>query len=1030
VAEKRPDDKPEREMLEAFKKAMASRSAREAALTAVRLGDVYLGSDSYSDALGYFRQAAGDELAEKLTDDEIAGLYVRIAQCHLGLGDYQEARAYCAKLDDLKIEDEESTAWPEANVVLARVEVESGRYDEALRAAQKAYDALRTRPDSLLLAEAGKLLGIANAEIGNVDAARDYFTDYLVSQKRLDNEAGLATAYNNLGVLAKRSGDFNAALDYLESALEIDRKLGRSAGIADRLTNIGLILYRLSRWAEAEEKLTEAKEIYSRIGAARGLVAAEAALGNVYRVRREWGRARELLESALRTSQRQGYLRAEAIALESLGDLDMDQGRAEEALGTLNRALGCAYRLASNSDVVGEVLRRRAEALFTLGRIEEAERDCSDGIKLTRMIGDRLEEGALLRVLASICYAKGEQAAAEVLVSRAEEILRRVGESFELAKTALTDGVGMRESAIGAAIPLDRIEARFSAAEAVFTRIGAGHWVARCQLERGKALQRGGQPDRARSWLERARLKFEVGHDSHGLSEVDVVLRELDAELADAGVAEDGRYATIAEGYRFLETSEPRVDDLHRFAAEIAEVIGADRLVLFSIGADSGPVVATSVDSQGRGTAEVARYVRATVGGRGVSRPVVVSDHRASDATLPAGVGALALIPAQVGYRRDRVYLLYADRGESDGPVPFTRTDVEFIGAAARMLGLAHSRAVESSEWKADGQLALELGSSPAFIGMITRDAQMRKILESVERLKDSRVPIVIRGESGVGKELVAKAVHEGGRSKTGRFVALNAGAIPQNLQESELFGHVKGAFTDADRDREGLVQVAEGGTLFLDEIAEMGSQLQVKLLRFLQNGEYRRVGENVTRTSDARVISASNKDLAEEVKAGRFRQDLFYRLCAVVIEVPPLRDRPDDVPLLMEHFLEQYSEREGKKIPGFSREVREIFQKHDWRGNNVRELENEVRRGVALCTDGEVIGIDKISPELRAKYESGLRSEETRRRSLKDEVEALEKNRILEALDRTGWNKQRAADLLGLSRTGLHAKMRKYGLG
>jgi len=135
VAEKRPDDKPEREMLEAFKKAMASRSAREAALTAVRLGDVYLGSDSYSDALGYFRQAAGDELAEKLTDDEIAGLYVRIAQCYLGLGDYQEARAYCAKLDDLKIEDEESTAWPEANVVLARVEVESGRYDEALRAA-------------------------------------------------------------------------------------------------------------------------------------------------------------------------------------------------------------------------------------------------------------------------------------------------------------------------------------------------------------------------------------------------------------------------------------------------------------------------------------------------------------------------------------------------------------------------------------------------------------------------------------------------------------------------------------------------------------------------------------------------------------------------------------------------------------------------------------------------------------------------------------------------------------------------------
>jgi DNA-binding NtrC family response regulator len=291
-------------------------------------------------------------------------------------------------------------------------------------------------------------------------------------------------------------------------------------------------------------------------------------------------------------------------------------------------------------------------------------------------------------------------------------------------------------------------------------------------------------------------------------------------------------------------------------------------------------------------------------------------------------------------------------------------------------------------------------------------------------------LPIVIRGESGVGKDIIARFIHEGGRSRTGKFVALNAGAIAPHLQESELFGHVKGAFTDADRDREGLVQVADQGTLFLDEVGEMSPQLQVKLLRFLQNGEYRRVGENITRTSDARVISATNKDLAEEVKEGRFRRDLFYRLCAVVIEIPPLRDRPDDIPLLMEHFLKMYSEREGKNITGFSREVRELFLKHDWRGNNVRELENEVRRGVALAADGEIIGIDKVRPDLRDQYQVGLRSDEATRRSLKDEVEALEKSRILEALGKTAWNKQAAADLLGMSRPGLHAKMRKYGIG
>ena len=1030
MASQRPDDKREREMLEAFRKAMESRSAKDVALTAIRLGDVYLGSDSYSDALGYFVQAGKGEAGAGLSDTEAAGLYVRIAKCHLGLGDYRSARNHCAKLDDLELDDSEVSVWAEANVVLARVEIESGRYDEALRAAQKAYETLRTSPDSSLLAEAGKALGIANAELGNITAARDYFTDYLVSQKRLGDEAGLASAYNNLGVLAKRMGDLNGALDHLENALEIDRRLGRSAAIADRLTNLGIILYKLSRWAESEGRLNEAKDIYSRIGATRGIVAASTALGNVCRERREWGRARSLFDEALRVSQERGYLRAEALSLEFIGHLEMDQDRNEDALGTLNRALGCAYRLSSNSDVVGEVLRRRADVLFRLGRLEEAERDCAEAIKLTRAIGDKLEEGASLRVLASVCYAKGEATAAEVLITRAEEMLRRIGESMELARTAMADGIGLRDSAAPGQLALDRIEARFSAAEAIFTRVGAGGWVARCQLERGKALQRGGQPDRARTWLERARLKLEVGHDTQGLAEVDAILRELDAGLADAAVSLQARYSTIAEGYRFLETAEPRAEDLHQFAEEIADVLVADRLILFSLDEGAAPVIATSVDRSGKGVAEATRFVRATLASRGHTRPLVVSDGRSSDGRAPRDVGAIALIPAQVGFRRDRSYMLYADRFVSERSTPFTQSDIEFIGAAARMLGVAHSRLGESSVWEEDGRLAEKLGASPESAGFITRDSEMLRILASVERLKDSRVPIVISGESGVGKDIIARAIHQGGRSKTGKFVALNACAIAQHLQESELFGHVKGSFTDADRDREGLVQVADRGTLFLDEIGEMSPQLQVKLLRFLQNGEYRRVGENITRISDARVISATNKDLAEEVKEGRFRRDLFYRLCAVVIEIPPLRDRPDDIPLLMEHFLKLYCEREEKSITGFSREVRELFMKHDWRGNNVRELENDVRRGVALAADGEVIGIDKVRPELRDQYQMGLGSDEALRRSLKDEVEALEKSRILEALGRTSWNKQAASDLLGLSRPGLHAKMRKYGIG
>ena len=1017
-------------MIDAFKRAMESRSARDAVTSAVRLGLVYLESDSYTDALGYFLQASEGDLASQLTARESAALYLNIARCHLGLGQYEEARSCRARIDELDLAEADEPIAAEADVVIARAEIESGRYQEALRAAQRAYEVLRTRPDGEALAEAGKALGIANAELGNIQAARDYFTDYLVTQKRLKNEAGLASAYNNLGILAKRSGDLHGGLEYIENALAIDRRLGHAAVIADRLTNIGIILYKLSRWAEAEERLNEAREIYSRIGATRGLVAVGLTLGNLCRIRREWGRAREHFDRSLRASREHGYLRAEALALEYTGHLEIDRGSYEDGLGTLDRALACAYRLGTVSDVVGEVLRRRAEALYALGRLEEAERDCAEGLKVCREIGDHFEEGVLLRVLASICYAKGEQAAAEVLINQSEETLRRIGDDFELARVALADGVGLRELASPEEIALDRVEARFSAAEARFTRIGAGAWVARCQFERAKALRKGGRVDSARSWLERSRLKYEVGHDLQGLAEVDALLSELDAELAYAGASQRGRYMTITSGYSFLETAEPHADDLHRFAEEIAGAVPCDRLALFEITEDGSPMIATSVDRSGGGVAEVARFVRSKIATRGYTRPLVVSDGRSSVRTLPQGCTAVGLIPIQVGLERDRDYLIYVDRAGGPGSAAFAQSDVEFIGAAARMLAQIHLRVCESAAWRRRGDLVRELRSTLEQCGFITRDPQMLAILASVERLRESRVPVVIRGESGVGKDLIARAIHEGGRSRTGRFVALNAGAIAPHLQESELFGHVKGAFTDADRDREGLVAAANDGTLFLDEIGEMSKELQVKLLRFLQNGEYRRVGESVTRTSNARVISATNKDLSEEVRADRFRRDLFYRLCTVVIEVPPLRDRPDDIPLLMEHFLELYSKREAKRIGGFSRDVRELFMRHDWRGNNVRELENAVRRGVALCAEGDVIGIDKLSPELAARYQLGGDGGEPHRRSLRDEIDALEKTRILEALDESGWNKKRASERLGISRTGLLAKMKKHGIG
>ena len=698
-----------------------------------------------------------------------------------------------------------------------------------------------------------------------------------------------------------------------------------------------------------------------------------------------------------------------------MGDLLSDQGRHEEALETLGRALACGYQLSASSDVVCEVLRRRAEALLFLGRMDEAESDCRRALELSGRLGDRLEEGAALRILASILYAKGDAEGARTRVSQAEDVLRRTGESFELARTSLAAGVGLSQSYPASRFPLERVEARLFAAEELFDRMGAVNWVGRCRLARARALFKVREYPRARSWLERATESFTATDDSHGLAEVRALARTLDRELAGAASGPESRYSVIADSYRALDAPSVDAESLHSFASRVAEGAQADRLVLFDSSGEGPPAVVTSFDRTGRRLAEVRRAVRSIAAGGALRKATILAGSG-----VPEGIASAAVVPAALG---SRSYLLYVDRGSRCDA--FSAGDIEFIGAASQALGMLH--AAVDPERRAHAAVEEPDTARAEFL---TRDPRLLEILESLDRLSGSDIPILILGESGTGKDVLARTVHRA--SGRERFVALNSGAIPPHLQESELFGHVKGAFTDADRDRDGLIAAASGGTLFLDEIGEMSADLQVKLLRFLQSGEYRRVGDSHARTSDARVISASNRNLREEILTGGFRRDLFYRLSAFVIEVPPLRARRHDIPLLMEHFLELYCAYEGKHVSGFSRSVRELFLTYDWRGNNVRELENEIRRGVALTRDGGVIGIDELRPELRSASEammSGGRECGTGSLSLRDEVEALERARIAEALEFCDHSKPRAAAHLGVSRTGLYTKMKKYGM-
>jgi len=323
--------------------------------------------------------------------------------------------------------------------------------------------------------------------------------------------------------------------------------------------------------------------------------------------------------------------------------------------------------------------------------------------------------------------------------------------------------------------------------------------------------------------------------------------------------------------------------------------------------------------------------------------------------------------------------------------------------------------------------LRREIEREYSFAGIVGQSKPMQELFALMRSLAQTDVSVVIQGETGTGKELIARAIHYNSPRRSRRFLAVNCGALAETLLQSELFGHEKGAFTGADARRKGIFEMADGGTLFLDEIGEISLSTQVKLLRVLQDGEFQRVGGTETIRVDVRILSATNQNVEELVKSGRFRQDLYYRLNVFPIRVPPLRDRAEDIPLLVNHFIETANRKLRKTIRGVSPDGMSLLISHQWPGN-VRELENVVQRTMVVAK-GDVVGLDDVPRELRGEDSAPPKTAKDLRGLTRASTELVEKQTILDALAKTGGNVTHAAKALGVSRATLQNKMKAYGL-
>ena len=409
---------------------------------------------------------------------------------------------------------------------------------------------------------------------------------------------------------------------------------------------------------------------------------------------------------------------------------------------------------------------------------------------------------------------------------------------------------------------------------------------------------------------------------------------------------------------------------------------------------------------------------------------VLAADAPKEVGTAPSLMAASVRSTIAVPLWQDKEILGVLQVDNRDAPGMLKPRDLDVLLVVAEQASLAVAKAglikrLEIAEQRLRAENTFLRDRGQREVNIIGESEAMRHLLGQVDKVADTNVTVLIEGETGSGKELIAAALHNRSRRRDKLFIAQNCAALAESLLESELFGHVRGAFTGATDDKKGLFELADGSTLFLDEITEAPMSIQSKLLRALQEGEIRPVGASASRNVNVRVVAATNRNLEAEVEAGRFREDLYYRLKVFPLRVPPLRERRTDIPLLVQHFVERYGVEIGKPVAGITPEAMNVLMSYDWPGN-VRELSNEVQRMVIQAEPGAFVTPDLLSSRMRKGEEIAVRAGVSKG-NLRDKMTAVEKFIVFEALREHGGNKTSTAKALGITREGLHKKLRQF---
>ena len=910
--------------------------------------------------------------------------------------------------------------------------LELGQYDEAVALGRDAFSIFQLSTENERVGLVQSVLGRAYLGLGDTKNARIQSRDALATYRRLGDLPGMAASFNQLARIHFVRGEYREATEHLGDGIELFKRLGDRAGEARLLGNLGRIHLLAGEWAEAQRVLTEALECAEAVGNQASTARNLLSLAFLATLRHDFNVAAEHLENALACIDAAELSRERSIYHEYVGWWHFEQRHWIQAKEAFRRSLNLGKRLSAENDLISQSLRGLAECEAALGDWTQCDRLASDGLQVAIAIGERSEVGCLYRVKARALAHMGQAQDAIAHLEKAADCLLLVGDVYELARCDLAKAeiLTLLDPKKGALI-----SAALESAVTRFDHLGAFEQLADAQWLLVDAHQNQGAIDRALEIAQSVIEKPQQPGSEHGTPAVLQALAERCVERATS----DANEFRIG-GMALAQADRSSGDALQESIDFYRERLGASRVILIELTADgkrSGhPLALSAADLTF--AERVAAYAASpyqrylTADEPRVHWAVQRTPDLAAAPRTDAGDEPSSIIAVPVELGPGSTGLLYADLtvGDTTGPLGFKPRDVDFAVAFAGVIAWHSTRMRSEGLFRDVQRLRDQLARESEFPSIITQNAEFRQVLSRARLIVDADVSVLLQGETGSGKDLLAKAIHYSSQRRDHRFVSVNCAALPESLLESELFGVRRGAFTGADRDKAGLFEEANGGTFFLDEIGEIPTAIQAKLLRFLETKELTRLGDTKPRRVDVRVISATNRDLSEEVEHGRFRRDLYYRLSPVTFTLPPLRERAEDIPLLIDHFLAKIEKEMGRRIV-LSTDVIRVMCAYRWPGN-VRELDNEVRKLVLLSAPNEEIGLSRLSRKFFEQPDDVVPTSDQdlpEEFKLYDHLAMIEQRYIARALAEAQGVKKHAATLLGIPESTLRLKMKQYDI-